>query len=194
MSTRSGRHVIVEGPDGAGKTRLVEYLSQTLDIPRAPKISDSLKGVTGIDLAGYVDRDLSIWANYKSPDPRIGNWSPTKIESKLYDRYPLISEPIYGQHVRHKMADRFLTPWYHEAWERFLALDPLVIFCMPPYNVVCQHVTPERDMPGVWRNLDRLYTAYAIEALKYPGTKAVYDYTTMKPGDLITACSRHLEL
>lgn len=197
MSTRTGRHVIFCGPDGSGKTTMAKYISTTTDTPMAPKISDSLNGVAGVDLARYVDGDMSRWVNYHSSNPQINRSAYSALTaysgSMIYDRYPLISEPIYGQHVRHYMADGFLTPWYARKWEEFLEFDPLVVFCLPPYDEVVKYVSPDRDMPGVWRAISKLYPAYQIEAAKYPGTKMIYDYTTMGVGEVIDRVVRHID-
>jgi len=198
MSTRSHRHVIIEGPDGAGKSTLVKWLTPILDVPVARRISDSLKGVKGKNLARYVDADMSQWANYASSDPVINRSAfadmSANTPSRLYDRYPLISEPIYGLHVRKAPQAEFMTNWYRDAWARFLAHDPLIIWCLPPYEEVAKHVHPSRDMDGVWRNISQLYQAYRLEAMKFPGRSFVYDYTIHKPGQVLDLCSDHFEI
>jgi hypothetical protein len=195
MSTRSNRHVIIEGPDGAGKSTLVKWLSPVLDVPVARRISDSLKGVQGKNLAAYVNEDMKGWSNNASMNPKLhaplfGRTTP----SRLYDRYPLISEPIYGLHVRKGPQPEFLTTWYRETWAHFIEMDPLVIWCLPPYDEVAKHVHPSRDMDGVWRNISQLYTAYRLEAMKFPGRSFVYDYTIHKPGQVLDLCSAHFEI
>lgn len=198
MSTRSNRHVVIEGPDGAGKSTLVKWLAPILDVPVARRISDSITGVRGKNLARYVDGDMGQWANYASADPVINRSAysdmRTPTPSRLYDRYPLISEPIYGLHVRKSVQPEFATQWYREAWSTFLAFDPLVIWCLPPYDEVCRHVHPGRDMDGVYRNISQLYAAYRIEALKFPGRSFVYNYTIHKPGQVLDLCSAHFEI
>lgn len=197
MSTRSNRHVIVEGPDGGGKSTVVKYLSTITDTPVARRISDSRLGVKGKDLARYVDGDMGQWANYTSADPVINRSAFSDMSSttpsRLYDRYPLISEPIYGLHVRKSPQPAFLTRWYHEAWQKFLAFDPLVIWCLPPYDEVAKNVIPGRDMDGVWSNLLPLYRAYTFEAMRFPGKSLHYDYTQAGPENLVAAVSRHFE-
>lgn len=195
MSTRSNRHLIIEGPDGAGKSTLVKYLSPILDVPVARRISDSITGVQGKNLRNYVDGDMGRWANNASNNPNLHSqvWAST-TPSRLYDRYPLISEPIYGLHVRKAPQTEFMTPWYKDAYAKFLALDPLVVWCLPPYDEVCKYVHPQRDMDGVWRNISQLYQAYRLASLQYPGSSVVYNYTIHKPGWIVDLASTHFEI
>lgn len=196
MSNRTNRHLVIEGPDGAGKSELVKYLSAALDLPVARRIADSKTGVRGKDLATYVDEDMSRWANYISRDPVINRSAFSDMSvptpSRIYDRYPLISEPIYGLHVRKGPQSRFLTPWYAGAWQKFLAFEPLVVFCLPPYETVAGNVSPNRDMDGVWRNISMLYQAYHVEALKYQGHCMIYNYTIHKPERIADAALGHV--
>jgi energy-coupling factor transporter ATP-binding protein EcfA2 len=196
MSTRSNRHVVIEGPDGAGKSTLVKYLAPILDVPVARRISDSIKGVQGKNLARYVDGDMGQWTNNASADESLHDvaFHQLPTPSRIYDRYPLISEPIYGLHVRKGMQPEFGTQWYRDKWAKFLAYDPLVIWCLPPYDEVAKHVHPSRDMDGVWRNISQLYQAYRIEALKFPGRSFIYNHTIHKPGQVVDLASRHFEI
>lgn len=195
MSTRSNRHLIIEGPDGAGKTTLVKWLSPIMDVPVARRISDSIKGVQGKNLARYVDGDMGQWSNNASTTPHLR--APifgTPYGSRIYDRYPLISEPIYGLHVRKAPQAEFMTTWYRDAYAKFLEYDPLVIWCLPPYDEVVKHVHPSRDMDGVWRNISQLYQAYRIAALQFPGRSFIYNHTIHKPGQVLDLASTHFEL
>lgn len=197
MATRSNRHLIIEGPDGAGKSTLVKYLSPMFQVPIAPRISDSLKGVEGKNLSQYVDADMKRWTNDASPNPFLHRSQRPLHEtmgSRIYDRYPLISEPIYGLHVRKIPQPEFLTKWYKDAYARFLALEPLVVWCLPPYEEVVRHVHPDRDMKGVWRNIGPLYQAYRMAALQYPGKSVIYDYTVNRPGWIIEQALTHFEI
>src|SRR3546814_10137222 len=106
--------------------------------------------------------------------------------ARTFVRYPLISEPIYGRHVRKSPQPAFLTPWYGEAWKKFLAYDPLVIWCLPPYDEVAKNVNPQRDMDGVWSNRSEEHTSelqslmrisYAVFCLK----KKKIKHTTIRP-------------
>ncbi len=198
MSTLTGRHVIVEGPDGAGKTTLLNYLHQITNLPRAPKFSNSLTGPK-TNLAHLVDLNMAKWWNSQAPDPHFRKeWDPHHrlMESALFDRFPLISEPIYGLHVRKNIQPEFLTQWYAARWQDFLTYDPLVIWCLPPYEAITVNVNPDRDMRGVWSNMRRMYDQYTVQALQYPGTSLWYDYTQDQSGDvrgeIVTAVMRHI--
>lgn len=199
MTRSNNRHVIVEGPDGAGKSTLVKYLSAHLRVPVARRVSDSIKGVEGVNLARYVEGDMRRWANNGSPNRDLHSnafhsLDPEGMGSRIYDRHPLISEPIYGLHVRKAPQPEFMTQWYQEAYARFLTLEPLVVWCIPPYDEVCKHVHPDRDMDGVWRNINQLYRAYRLAAHQYPGASVIYDHTTHKPAWVANLVSAHLGL
>ncbi|QEQ93651.1 thymidylate kinase [Streptomyces phage Zuko] len=199
MSTLTGRHVILEGPDGAGKTTLLKYLTEITNLPIHPKFSSSLGGPMD-ELARLVDYDMQGWWNSlaASPDHRK-EWNPcgSLIGSNLFDRHPLISEPIYGLHVRKNIQPEFLTPWFSVAYRDFLAYDPLVIWCLPPFEAITVNVNPDRDMQGVWANMKRMYDCYTLESLRFPGTSMVYDYTLDatedQRGDIVTAIMRHID-
>lgn len=198
MSTLTGRHVIVEGPDGAGKTTLLNYLHEITNLPRAPKFSNSLTGPK-TNLARLVDTNMRKWWNSQAADPHMRKeWNPhhSLMESALFDRYPLISEPIYGLHVRKNIQPEFLTEWFATAWREFLEYDPLVIWCLPPYEAITVNVKPNRDMPGVWSNMQRMYDCYRLEMLRYPGTGIQFDYTEQSPGhrdEIVRSVMRHID-
>lgn len=199
MSTLTGRHVIIEGPDGAGKTTLLQYLNKITNLPIHPKFSNSLTGPKA-NLSTLVDLDMKKWWNSQaaSLDYRK-EWNPSGslIGSNLFDRHPLISEPIYGLHVRKNIQPDFLRPWFGAAYRDFLEYDPLVIWCLPPFEAITTNVNPDRDMQGVWANMRRMYDCYLLESLRYPGTSMVYDYTKAGEdsahGDLVTAIMRHID-
>lgn len=198
MSTLTGRHVIVEGPDGGGKTTLLQYLHTVTNLPIHAKFSTSLGGPKD-SLHSLVDADMQSWWNGLNADPHYRkDWEPGGVkESYLFDRHPLISEPIYGLHVRKDIQPEFLTEWFASRWRDFLEYDPLVIFCLPPFEAITTNVNPHRDMQGVWANMRRMYDQYTIQALQYPGSSMVYDYTKDSTddqrGDIVTAVMRHID-
>jgi hypothetical protein len=155
--------IVVEGPDGAGKTTLVKRLLE--DIPNLelqPRVVS--KGAEAmVDLKQWVVDDLS-----KGFGPR------------LYDRHRLISEPIYGPLLRGKMEPGFdQVSWLSQRFRHFASLDPVLIFCLPPDRVVLDNIMRSRDEQPSSMDLGKslsIYWLYRMEASRWTGSW-VYDYT-----------------
>jgi hypothetical protein len=162
--------VIVEGPDGSGKTHLVNRLSMALDIPIHPRACTSDNGIDPSTLREWVDRDLY-------HDHNKGR--------QIYDRHPLISEPIYGPIIRGQMAEGFADlEWLMLAVQTLRLNTSLMIFCLPPWETVESNVefghSPTTDhLKGVLKHNRALYEMYvhraAIEASV--GNVWVWNYT-----------------
>lgn len=165
--------IILEGPDGSGKTTLLGQLENEFGLPVNPKASDSVNGPVE-DLVGWVDQDLYSW--------------PSRSVA-LYDRHPLISEPVYGPVVRGHVDQRFLSRWFRSSHDRLMS-GALVVWCLPPFEVVADNVcgsgeesTQSRDekmskhMDGVAQSLDAIWTLYGLAVQSWRGTCMVYDYT-----------------
>lgn len=173
--------IIVEGPDGSGKTTLLNHISRRLGVPIAPRASDSLKGPVD-DLCGWVDDDLLKWGT-----------SPLKI----YDRYPLISEPIYGPLLRGDVADRMTqSSWMRARMNTFRAMS-LVIWCLPPYTTVIRNVDDEKGhMDGVKSQITGIWCSYAVMSSSWTGPGMTYDYTSKNPEPqtthLVNLLRRHI--
>lgn len=173
--------IIVEGPDGAGKTTLLKHISRRLGIPMGPRASHSTKGPTD-DLCGWVDRDLLKWGT-----------SPLKI----YDRYPLISETIYGPILRGSVPDRMAqSSWMRARLNTFRSMS-LVIWCLPPSTTVIKNVDDEREhMDGVKSNITSIWASYAIMSNSWTGPGMTYDYTSNNPDpqttQLVNMLRRHI--
>lgn len=121
--------IIVEGPDGSGKTTLVKRLAEELGYPVAPR-------VVGTDTNPVVGVDLNRWVE--------GNLKQG-FHKTIYDRHRLISDPIYSSLIRQRpgMTSQSIalaegiplgTELYERACDqmRFKAIHPLVIVCLPP--------------------------------------------------------------
>lgn len=173
--------IVIEGPDGAGKTSLATKLHHQLDIPFAPKASDSKTGPVK-ELTDWVDNDLLTWGSQ---------------EVKIYDRYPLISEPIYGPVIRGGVPEKMTSQWMRSRINTFRSMA-LVIWCLPPFEFVDKNVTNSADnqMEGVSEDIDALWALYAVATHTWSGTGIVYDYTVRntKPRDthMINLIRRHL--
>lgn len=152
--------IIVEGPDGGGKSTLVEdILSHFPKLARHPRASEGVDG----------------------PVPNLYEWAHDDVHSwpsqplSVYDRHPLVSEYIYGPICREGMDKRFHTT----PLRRQLARRALVIVCLPPLGAVRASVSASRDMPGVTTHIDAIWHSYASLRATWPVSTGLlyYDYT-----------------
>lgn len=156
------RHVIIEGPDGSGKSRLVRFFNEKLGFPLHPRASTSKEGPVK-NLAAWVTSDVRSWRLALTPT--------------VYDRHPVMSEYIYGPLCRGKAQPGFTdSPWL-SAQRLLLYENALVIWCLPPLSAVQVHVSKDRDMPGVAENIEAIHKAYVEMARSWGGLAVVYDFT-----------------
>ena len=156
--------IVIEGPDGAGKTTLLNDLQR--GVPRLTLQSrhSTSEGGPISNLVEWVEHHL-VWNRPNNPHRR-----------RLYDRFPLISEPIYGPAIRGGVVDKFNNPlWLAEAWAEFWSHDPLIVVCLPPLRVVRANLSMEPQMAGVRENIDRIWWSYysLMVAIKGAGKHVV---------------------
>jgi hypothetical protein len=146
--------IIVEGPDGGGKTSLIGMLAERLSFEVMPRACTSDNGVDPGTLAEWVDRDLSLPVHHRG----------------FYDRHPLVSEPIYGPIIRGHMADGFSdVQWLSRSLATLRARDPFFIFCLPPVqnvldNIALGHGHDTKHLRGVHTHGRALYEMYCMRA------------------------------
>lgn len=158
------RHIIVEGPDGAGKTTLITRILN--EFPR------------------FVAHERAVESD-GSRVPHLDRWvtedagrMPTAPMS-VYDRHAIISEPIYGLACRGgKFEGMFRQPWWINATRARVSLDAVLIMCLPPLSYVRQNVNDPttEQMAGVVANIDAVWHGY--HSLPWPGVMMRYDYTS----------------
>lgn len=166
------KHVIVEGPDGAGKTNLVRELVDHLGIPQHPRFVQS---------TGGPPRNLDALVMADLVSPMYGPDHP-----HVYDRHPLISEPIYGPIIRGGVDGMFrLVPWLDRCRKK-LQGRAVVVFCLPPWEEVQNNVVnPDiEQMDGVAQEIWDIYNAYAQLYDRWGGPKLAHDYTRNPPGSM----------
>lgn len=151
--------IIVEGPDGSGKSTLVRKLCVELGLPAHERASDSIKGP--------VD-NLFEWAYHDvitMPDQPVA----------IYDRHPLLSEYVYGPVVRAKLPDGFTTSTAHML-VRMMAPRVFVVLCRPSSERLESSVDVSRDMAGVTERIAHVASAYDALRIFWPGQIITYDY------------------
>lgn len=156
--------IIVEGPDGSGKTTLIREITEAYpDLEIAPRVV-SKQATAMVDLQQWVDHNLAEGLQYR-----------------LFDRHRLISEFIYGPLLRKEQQPGFTSKlWVIHSLRRLYRLKPLIIYCLPPIDVVKQNLEGDGSNSVVWDHIEGMYTAYLQRAsIDYIHAGAIiYDYTT----------------
>lgn len=148
-------NVILEGPDGGGKTTLIRHFLQK-GMRQHPRASHSTGGPVPA---------LDTWVTNHS-NPGTG-W--------VFDRHPLISEPIYGPICRGKVPGQFNDLRWVEEETRRCAADNVLVLCLPPQAIARENAGKDGQMVGVLDHYDEIYNAYL--RLWWPGVIIRYDYT-----------------
>lgn len=164
--------IVVEGPDGAGKTTLISRLSDELQLEVAPRV---------------VSKDAEAMVNLKQ-------WTEDNVregfQPRIFDRHRLISEPIYGPVLRDAPEPGFDDPyWFRGMMAEFYALEPIVIYCLPPWPVVWKNIveTPDNRIFHdssqkaylIWNSY---YNKAVTEVALRPLHTIMYNYTADRPG------------
>lgn len=162
--------IVVEGPDGAGKTTLIEELMSRFDF-------DLQQRVVGSDTKAMTD--LKAWVEHD-------NWKKAWVEGAmipLYDRHRLISEFIYGPIVGRAPEPGFDNfEWVNRELHSFYIKHPLIIYCLPPIEVVRENAQREdTDNSAVAHRIDGIWVAYSRFAARdiITADAMVWDYTQM---------------
>lgn len=157
--------IVLEGPDGAGKTRLAQRLCFDLDVPIVPKaVNGQAEAV--VDLDHWVEQSIA------------EGWG-----KRIYDRHALISELVYSP----AMDKPWKAPFHHRGWvqnqlARFYALEPFIIYCLPPFEVVWENTLKDDDSVVVQNEavMTRVYKLYearmAVDLAISKSTTRLWDY------------------
>ena len=151
--------IIIEGPDGGGKSTLIETLTKELKLPLHSRHCTSDEGPID-NLFDWAHADVATWELQKT---------------SIYDRHPYISEYIYAGLLRGGVAEEFLSITAQQDIDK-MARDSLVVFCIPSLDTIAKNIEASHQMDGVAANVENLYWAYREAHANWRGNKIFYDY------------------
>ncbi|WNO27814.1 thymidylate kinase [Microbacterium phage Huwbert] len=161
--------IIVEGPDGAGKSTLIRELVDVTGFEVAPRVV-SKETEAMVDLKVWVEDNLDLGPH-----------------DAIYDRYRLISEFIYGPTLRITQQPGFTDPdWVLHHLSKLYKNDPIIIYCLPPLDTVRYNLEGDADNTRVVDHIQQIYTAYleraSMDLIMRPHRTIIHDYTDTYPG------------
>jgi len=174
--------IIIEGPDGAGKSTLVDQLSKELGLEvgeRATKDRDKLYEVIRQD-------------TYTALGEAVRAHDPARIWDRLFFS-EMVYAPVVGRDCEFEHEEIIFV-------KRVLnAMGCPVIVCLPEWHTVKENVEGTHQMAGVEENLAHIYAAYGTVT---SGMSWVifYDYTDERKeagfksfDEVLTSCRHYLE-
>lgn len=168
--------IILEGPDGGGKTTLMHEIMQRFPIVPHPKFVPS---------DGVVDREKLY--NAALEDTQTLCDQPVQI----YDRHPLISEYVYGPIIRGELPHQWESP-SARMMRSILANHTLVVWCLPNVERVREN-TVNDEHESVFENIDRIYASYRTLKSFWLGRSYTYDYESPMRGFVFNLIVAHLQ-
>ena len=154
--------IIVEGPDGAGKTTLVSQIETDWGLTREPRAVSS-DAVSLVPIGEYIEKEL---------DKGFG--------MRLYDRFGLISSPMYTMLPNRTMVEPMTNvAWLGWAYWKMHRLNPVIIWCMPPLEVVLENVANDESSKVMKDHAEVIYLNYLTFIARdfYNTSSMIYDYT-----------------
>jgi hypothetical protein len=134
------KRIIVEGPDGSGKSTLILALFKAF-----PGQLEMREGFKHSDAPNYLD--WIIKELFPTEDP-----TKVPIHNRLF-----YSELVYGPIIRGELA---VTPNQSSALKSFLRHEAFLIYCNLPYADLVKSATELPQMEGVMDNLRTIYHGY----------------------------------
>lgn len=164
--------IVVEGPDGAGKSTLIDNLRLSgakhyVSLQRSgpPKRLEEIQSVVR-------------WIEKFEPDGS----GPTPL---ILDRHPFISEAIYGPTLRgHSLLVDYYT--LHDIEHHFFRFVDRVIYCRPPTSVIMQKMGNNPQLKGVTENIEEITRQYdhTMKLVRHWGVNVFeYDWSSEREGD-----------
>jgi len=157
--------IIVEGPDGAGKTTLVQKL-----VEEHPELKVGIRGTT--------DRDYLWKVTVMDTMRALSDFAVSRGKVTIWDRL-YYSELVYAPLGMPPRNIEF-NPSQSEHIQGIInATDFPVILCMPHWEAVEENIMKEHQMSGVKENAKAIYDMYhaLFHEGVFPERTVLYDYT-----------------
>lgn len=159
--------IIIEGPDGAGKTTLKEEI-----LKRYPTMIEGPRGTEDRSLLYTV----TVPDTYHAMEMALHARSVVPVH--VWDRL-FFSEEVYSYITGR--PNQF-SPGQGEWITRLLeAMECPIILCLPPWEEVKENAKVHEQMTGVKENLREIYQDYAMMYHRMPNQTIIYDYTDTNP-------------
>jgi len=159
--------ILVEGPDGAGKTTLVR------DLQHQYGFVEGERGTTDRKLLYTVTRQDT----YTALAEAVRGDAPAKIWDRLF-----FSEQVYAPIVGRDCEFNDYESHYVRAV--MAALGCPVIVCLPPLATVQANIAKADQMRGVNENIADIYNRYDDDRfMLWPKCTVFYDYTMVRTID-----------
>lgn len=154
--------IIVEGMDNSGKTTLVRHLTDKFHLFG---VNSRMKMVNQESMETFFRHSMTL---------------QSKISTLIFDRYHLISEPIYGPIIR---GNSIISDVALRAMYMVLAMsNAMTIYCRPADDQILQFTEPQMD--GVKENAGRLIQAYDDKMLQlqreFGMSVMIYNWTNLE--------------
>lgn len=157
--------IIVEGPDGGGKTGLITRLQERyLALELMPRACTSEDGPID-ELAEWVEQD----------------WLKARRGFFIYDRHPLISELVYAPACNRLFSAKFDDPmWLRGQLLTFRTTVNTVIYCLPSLTTVIENARSNHGdtdhQARLLTNIVGIYQLYYLQAVNDNPRALIWNY------------------
>ena len=152
--------IVLEGPDGAGKTTLANYLFDKLNLDINPKVVNHQAGHDN-SLKEVIESTLD-----------------KNFQMRIWDRFALISGPIYADLLQDKYQMNLYADktWHELQWRKMtFIVRPIVIMCLPPVTTVISNIRDDPENEVVLPHITEIWIRYQKVFFSMP--EAIhYDY------------------